>query len=552
MKKSKKIILLLSLFFMFIGTVSAKDDPFAFDWRDTNSIISHDTYSINVNLKYRNGYLTIYNSEERNTFIRYYDIDGNTIKEKKLNNIMTFDAITNDDNIYLLSLVPDYDYNPVPKIIKLDDDFSIEKAYYLDEEYSYDYGSFIGVANYIAPEYGMSTLSIVNNRLYILGEGFQIRSLDLDLETIKTIKSEETTMKKYFPGIYYLATLTYIENKDLVDQEIRDYCEYELEGDCDSFYYWLVNNKSNYYQGLFQEAGVSFISADTNDKYTGISAVDISCGGSGSWLFSFFINNSVAGPLSASEDEYGIAQIAMECPTPNALLGLLDKDGKTIWIEENKDYTAFTNVKLVGDYIVALGLYDYDFYGDIVIYDLDGNVVQTIENKKSGYQFLASTKDGFLATDVDASNQCREEENVELEPQNYRSSSCYTELTTEHYALPHNITVTVEGEGEVKANEQSFSGKKEIIEITPKAGYKVESVTVTDTEGNIIEVEDNSFTMPASDVTIAVKIVEEVIEEAPVIENPNTNAFPIVGLVILAVGLGYLVYKNYKKFKFLK
>ena len=66
----------------------------------------------------------------------------------------------------------------------------------------------------------MSTLSIVNDCLYILGANFEVRSFDLNLETIKRIKTDESVVKKYFPSIYYLAKLTIEENIDYYD----DYC----------------------------------------------------------------------------------------------------------------------------------------------------------------------------------------------------------------------------------------------------------------------------------------------------------------------------------------
>ncbi len=55
--------------------------------------------------------------------------------------------------------------------------------------------------------------------------------------------------------------------------------------------------------------------------------------------------------------------------------------------------------------------------------------------------------------------------------------------------------------------------------------------------------------MPTSDVIIEVKL-KKIVEE--IIENPNTAAISITGLVLVAGGLGYISYKNYKKLKFLK
>ena len=524
MKKINKIMLIIFFLLMNIAIVNASEKSFELDWRDSDSFYTTRYNSYNnsyvaddmiLNFKYREGYISIYYAYEDDdntagTHIRYYDNEGQTIKEKTINRLYVYDAVTNDENIYLFA----YDDNSYDDIlVKLDESFSIEEEYDLDDEYSY----FISDANYIAPEYGMSTLSIVNDRLYVLGEEFRILSFDLNLNSVKKINFDKNTVKKYFPGIYYLMELTYEANT-----HYDGYDDYE------------------------------FISADVNDKNVAYSKTTCTM----SWLYEFYTEDEQS--LMTNQNE---AMPYVTTCRPIAYLGLLDSDGKKEWEKENKNYYAFINVKQTNNYIVALGITDNS--SDVVIYNLDGKLVQTIKSKDNGYYFLSATPKGFIVTDTRVTdeygyyptyrslkqNKANEimQINDDDDPDYYKVAS-----TTEHYAFPYDITVKVEGEGEVKANEKSFAGDKETFEIIPKEGHKVESVTVTDTEGNIIDVEDNTFIMPASDVTIDVKIVEEVIEEAPVIENPNTNAFPIVGLVILAVGLGYLVYKNYKKFKFLK
>ncbi len=559
MKKSKTIILLLSLFFMFIGVVSAKDDPFAFDWRDNETITTEGSSSFN-NLKYRNGYLTIYSEESYDydvTYVRYYDINGNIIKEKKLNNMEIIDAITNNDNVYLLvSTYGYYDsYNRrIPEIVKLDDNFNVEESYDLDDDYS----NFIGEANYLAPQFGMTTLSIVNDRLYILGEEFKIRSLDLDLGTIKYVKEDETSVKKYFPGIYYLAKLVFEYN-------MTYYTEYDYEEDeynySDSYYEALIREYGyNHYYG-YETLPNIFISADTNNDYVAISGLYSECDEYNNeyyrWLTSFYphiVTSLNSDELDEEDEDYGVSPtFAYSCPTPKNLIGLFDKSGKLIWSKENNNYYAFTNVKLINDYIVALGVGEYG--SEIVIYDLDGKLVQTIESKNDGYGFLASTKDSFLVTNGTVGECSLPPKSINPVSQTLASSRyCEVLTNTEHYALPYNINVDLDGEAEVNANEQSFAGKKETIEVIPKEGYKVDSIIVTDSDGNVLEVEDNTFTMPASDVNVAIKIVEieKEVEEPPVIENPNTNAFSITGIAVVAVGLGIVGIRYFKKLRFLK
>lgn len=530
MKKIEKILLVICFIILNITIVSAK--PFELDWRDSNSFIMEDSSDVFKNLKYRDGYLAIYNVETNSDlpdmYIRYYDKFGNTIKDNKLKNIGVIDAITNDDNVYLLVMIPGkYNYYYIPQIMKLDDNLSIEETYDLMDEDNYYYDDYlVGEVNYIAPKYGMTTLSIYNDNLYILGEKFKIRSFDLDLKKMKNVSSSANAVKKYFPAIYYLLKLTYDNNYD----DYYDYYDYE------EFF------SDGHYN--------AYIAADVNDNYVAYSKNTCGMGG---WL-EYFIPVMQESVLETGNVRK-ISPITKISCSPSNYVGLLDKDGKTIWEKQNDKYDFIFDVKLINDYIVTIGeIYDEDYYVyyyDIVVYDLEGNVVQTIESKaeKGGYGFLGPTGDGFLVTDIDESNQCLKK-SVAPTAQTSNIPACSIAATTEHYALPYNITIEVIGEGEVKANDKSYAEVKEKVETTPAEGYVLKSVVVTDEDGNVIEFKEDSFTMPTSDVKIVVTFVKKV--NIPIIENPNTAAFSIIGVIVIAIGIGLVFKHNYKKLKFLK
>ncbi|MBQ2679249.1 MAG: InlB B-repeat-containing protein, partial [Firmicutes bacterium] len=60
-----------------------------------------------------------------------------------------------------------------------------------------------------------------------------------------------------------------------------------------------------------------------------------------------------------------------------------------------------------------------------------------------------------------------------------------------------NGTITIEPEGKVS------EGDEVTVTVTPKPGYKVEKITVTDSQGNEIPVKDGKFIMPAGNVTVS-------------------------------------------------
>ena len=67
----------------------------------------------------------------------------------------------------------------------------------------------------------------------------------------------------------------------------------------------------------------------------------------------------------------------------------------------------------------------------------------------------------------------------------------------------YNVTVNYTTNGSVTASPTSAeAGATIALTVTPDAGYVLDALTVTDASSNTIEVADNKFTMPASDVTV--------------------------------------------------
>ena len=99
--------------------------------------------------------------------------------------------------------------------------------------------------------------------------------------------------------------------------------------------------------------------------------------------------------------------------------------------------------------------------------------------------------------------------------------------------LDYQITPKVQGEGEIKVVSRSEAGGEVTFEVTPKPGYVLSAVKVTDAAGNVITFTDYTFTMPSADVTIEAKFVKSAV--VPI--NPNTGDAIITGIVILLVSL---------------
>ena len=107
------------------------------------------------------------------------------------------------------------------------------------------------------------------------------------------------------------------------------------------------------------------------------------------------------------------------------------------------------------------------------------------------------------------------------------------------YTLDYDIETVSSSNGEFTYETKEDEDGKSYVElkITPKDGYSVEDIIVTDIYGNRIEVTNNKFYKPLNDVKIEVKYVNG--EYLPI---PNTALSQSVTLIIIGVilvGLGF-------------
>lgn len=111
--------------------------------------------------------------------------------------------------------------------------------------------------------------------------------------------------------------------------------------------------------------------------------------------------------------------------------------------------------------------------------------------------------------------------------------------------IKNEISTKNDGNGDVVSNKDKAGvGEEVYITIHPNEGYYLKSLTVVDVYGNKIEVVDNKFIMPNSDVTIDVTF--EKVEG-----NPDTADIIFISIVAL-VACGVVYFVNRKKIKSIK
>ena len=151
-------------------------------------------------------------------------------------------------------------------------------------------------------------------------------------------------------------------------------------------------------------------------------------------------------------------------------------------------------------------------------YEVNTNSI-TIDNLTSGttYTWSVTAKgNGSTYADSDAAN----------------GSDFTTKTTTYTITISNDIQ-----NGTIVADKSSAAeGETVKLTVTPEAGYKLEAITVTKATGGIVEVENKTFTMPASNVTVSATFTE--IQKYTVSFNTGTNNVPQADITETVGGAG--------------
>lgn len=602
MKKRYLIVFYLILFVISTNVVKAKE-VFSFGWDNgASAIISNNSSGENIdysirdnNIEYKDGYvttkLTFLSTKSENivpensdksgvdsyyeTNIYYYDLNGNVIKNKTYKNILILSINSYGDYLYALVIEETSDGGIC--LLKLDESLSIVKKLYItdlviDTESSSDSSNndllYFFLINYISKMVGYNTISIVDGKIVIFSGINGFISTDTSLKSAGIIEfgdSEEEAekfIKTYFYE-YYLTIMSILgQSSNTANVRESVLITFDSEGK--------------------RVAGSGLIT-NVNDKLN--------------------LNHGLVIPHKITNDQDEV--IGYEYAELDAKLGLFNQDNKLIWEKINNDYFAFLDTKIINNYIVTIGinldlpkeLYETSnntepimgktvnsenisnyikLNSDILIYDMSGNLVQTISNG-GFYLGLFETDRGFITTNVKdildllkktVVHSFSNDNNFSLGKidfgtsfSNYGSLTSYdwvnvfggtpnvdspdmtikTTMTNEVWHFKNSIKTTINGNGTISVVDSSLAGDKVSFIAIPKDGYVLSSVKVIDAEGNVLTFTDNTFTMPSADVTI----------EAVFVKNPNTSdTLILVASLVIIISFIYLLSTN-KKMKFM-
>lgn len=487
--KINKLFLMFVMFFVGLMSVCALDneskDIFLKDWAVDERYVEYpyDILEDESHVSYKGGFVTASQLDEGgffySTILTRYDVDGRVVKEKKLKDSTLLKVEEENGKLYGLL----YSYSEVA------DDVNVNLVVY-DENLS------VLEQHFICNDQNNIAWSLYNSTIDFKWDGMDVITTD-----------EKGNI--YVLGYYY-------------------------------DYFVVVIDKSH--------SGVTFLyELDNVYKYFPFikKLDDLSI--EGDYYYSYVQEDSLEVVIGYDENDNDIIK--------------LFEDEKEKWTKSFDEYDELWNSKIIDNYILVHAWTSKDDITVLLVLNFDGEILQTIE---SSYRidhvtvgennFMVFTSEGANGSVCDAlvdgvddindtmgnkpSGSRRNIQSTMLSDNKY---DCY-KVQRQVWYLPSNIETKVNGEGTVDVVETSKYGEEVIFVVTPKEGYELGEVKVTDAKGNVLKFTDYKFTMPNADVLIEVSFIEK--------KNPDTSDIIFVALIVLAIATGVRYFLKKNEFKY--
>lgn len=516
MKYIKKLIILIILFFPFL--VNAK----------LNKIeLENQFNTYHQEIQYFGDYFLTdgYDLKNKEFVYKTYDLEGNEIATLKLNDYSEMESIGN--HLY-------YNEEDTNKIIKLKGK-TLEKVKEIttDEIIGYIYTTN---NNQVVARY-------YNDNLY----KFEIYDEDLNMLTSFTsnysspiIGKDYYITRAYANSIYTYTTYDFNNKQQGTYQTSLDSDEQSTDGTNLFLYRWGEQNlvKINPNTLKVEKEIITPIEIDDiniiNDKvyiidynkyyYSDINLNEFTEITEDEYEKEFYNYYNEVREDSISEEEYQkfISYILKELNISNDELFI------DYAIESNNQY--YTIIEKEGNNLSIV--YTDKEFTELKIMNIKNDEIKI--NRPFGNADIYANKNGISVL-ISTINNC---------PVSIIQYDCSPNVIFQTYTPIYNIETKTDGNGTVKVLSTAKSGEGVTFEITPKEGYVLGVVKVTDKDGNVLTFTDYKFTMPSSDVTIEATFLPE---------NPETS--DLITYIILLFGLTtlFIIYiKNEQKRKYYK
>ena len=557
LKTKKKIFIIVILLILFAGAVGiyAASKYYRHIWtHEVTYIEGHNEYITNDIIE-DNGYFIAVGHDStgenyKPTFV-VYDENGKFVKEVDLTGDYEFvesglhdsynggiakKIVKNNDKYLVLTI---WCFNRY--LIEINEDFEVEKIYSYSSFNNIFYGSFITQA--------YETFLEEDEEYYYVFGGDQVDY------TILRIEKANLSNYEFFAGPYFInnntdrATYNYegkvldlyniystIYNSSIQNRTIND-SSYTFEPR-------FVSKVNDYYlMGIYNSSlntSILFL-YDPNTESDNLEDKIL-------WELNLegrFVNTAIEfnGKILIADNQY---------------LEMYDLEGNSLGKDELSNYLQTDETNFIVEHLIAVGDSGFALTGSAEVEvenDTDnaemGNISSNNSVDENGIPLLpdgSTPPEGATENDMkEAGVELKEEPSssnaitsqAEMGDIEESSQSMIAEVL--YFNIYHNIYTKTDGNGTIESNKTEAGWGEEItFTITPKEGFKLKEVKVTDSNGNTITFTDYIFSMPNADVTI---------EATFYVENPETYVFLGITIITLLVISGILIVHNKNKIK---
>ena len=266
--------------------------------------------------------------------------------------------------------------------------------------------------------------------------------------------------------------------------------------------------------------------------------------------YDVYLDAKKANNTIANIREYNGYYIVCYYDESNDFVSIMDENYKIIKTFESSeayDYVYYAYDKLI--YVLKNST-------DLEIYKTDGSLYQTFKidsdkfdnntNCNGMFPIKMIIEDSRLFVIYAYSNNC-EQRIVGDDIKDYTFGMKNDSFLTIVYDLNFDIEKVESSNGEFTYESKIDEDGKEYIElkITPKEGYSIENIIVTDASGNKIEVNNNRFYKPLNDVKIEVTYING--EYVPIPNTALNSNVTFILISVILIGLGLYVMNFVKR-----
>ncbi len=246
-----------------------------------------------------------------------------------------------------------------------------------------------------------------------------------------------------------------------------------------------------------------FIKWGEGDNWSTVNEIGMTKGADGKWISTkatemtatsqFKVYKSVSdGSTLLGEEWYGASATVTE-PTQKITVG----DGPNIHIGRPGTFSFSFDPETMELTVTS------EFIYNVTVNETQNGTVTANPTQAKAGETVALAIEPAPGYEVDVISVKNGEENVAVENNQFTMPAGDVTVTVTFKAIDYTITVT-QGENGTIAADKTTAHVGEVVTLTntPNADCVFVSYTVTDAQGNPVTVENNQFTMPASNVTV--------------------------------------------------